>query len=128
MGDWRIPGGRTGNQDAAGSALKHSGQHGQRQVMHGDDIELYQGAFAFWIQLCNRTDGGDPGVGTQNRDISRCQFVCQLGPLDWVDEIERPHLNRDLVLIGQSRSQVVECVFSTRGDDEVVPACGQFGR
>jgi hypothetical protein len=95
--------------------------------MHGDGIELHQGLLARRIERRNRTDRGGARVRAQDRDIPAGQFVGQLRPFGGVGEIDRPHLNGDQVLGGQSRSQVVEHVFSTRGDDQIVAACSQFG-
>ena len=44
--DRRVARRRTGDQDAAGAAFDHAGQHGEHEVVHAEDVELNLGLLA----------------------------------------------------------------------------------
>ena len=88
---------RTGDQDPAGLALDHSGQHGEREVVHAKDIQRTWACSAAGSERRDRTERRGARVGAQDRDVADGQFVAQLAALGRVGEVDRPDLDGDAV-------------------------------
>ena len=55
-------------------------------IMYRNSIQLNLGLFAGRVEFCDRAERGGSGVGAQNRDGSRGQFVTQFAAFGRVGE------------------------------------------
>ena len=127
VGNGRVAGGRTGDQDAARLPGEHPGQHRQNQVVHTEDVERHLVALAGRIEPGDRPEGRGARVGAQDRDVPPGQFVGESGALLGVGEVDGAHLHRHPVVAVEPGGEFVEHLAPPRGDDQVVAAGGQFG-